>query len=87
MKAFRFACCLSLVGLFLGSVAIGAVGQANVLALSPEAQTAEWAKSWWMPRHEQKLAEAADQVDALHGEWAEFLDLMASPGVDVESNN
>ncbi|MEX0792449.1 MAG: platelet-activating factor acetylhydrolase IB subunit [Pirellulaceae bacterium] len=36
-----------------------------VLALKPEVQTAEWAKPWWMPRHEQKLAEikAAEKID------------------------
>ncbi len=27
------------------------------LSVTPEVQTAEWAKSWWMPRHEQKLKE------------------------------
>ncbi len=34
-------------------------------AVTPEVQTAEWAKNWWMPRHEQKLAEKKDmgQVD------------------------
>jgi beta-glucosidase len=34
-------------------------------ALTPEVQTAEWAKAWWMPRHEQKLAEKAgmEQID------------------------
>ena len=26
-------------------------------AVTPEVQTAEWAKSWWMPRHEAKLKE------------------------------
>jgi lysophospholipase L1-like esterase len=27
------------------------------LSLQPEVQTAEWAKAWWMPRHESKLKE------------------------------
>ncbi len=58
MKVVRFLCCLGLVVLFLGGAALGAVDEARVLALSPEVQTAEWAQSWWMPRHEQKLAEA-----------------------------
>jgi len=36
-------------------------------AVTPEVQTAEWAKSWWMPRHEQKLADMKKQgtVDLL----------------------
>lgn len=33
----------------------------EIQALQPEVQTAEWAKSWWMPRHEQKLAELQEQ--------------------------
>ena len=27
------------------------------LSVTPEVQTAEWAKAWWMPRHEEKLKE------------------------------
>ena len=68
MKAVRFVFCLGLMVLCLGGVAFGAVEATTVLALSPETQTAEWAKSWWMPRHEQKLAEAQKlegQVDLL----------------------
>ncbi|MEM7476803.1 MAG: platelet-activating factor acetylhydrolase IB subunit [Planctomycetota bacterium] len=36
-------------------------------ALKPEVQTAKWAQSWWMPRHEQKLEERKKmkQVDLL----------------------
>lgn len=30
----------------------------RIPALKPEVQTAPWARSWWMPRHKQKLAEA-----------------------------
>ncbi len=29
----------------------------SVAALTPEVQTAEWAKAWWMPRHTDKLKE------------------------------
>jgi beta-glucosidase len=38
---------------------------AGVPALTPEVQTAEWAVRWWLPRHEQKLADlaATGQVD------------------------
>jgi beta-glucosidase len=38
-----------------------------VPALTPAIQTAEWASSWWLPRHEQKLADlaAGTQVDLL----------------------
>lgn len=37
------------------------------LSLRPEVQKMEWAQSWWMPRHEQKLKEKADleRVDLL----------------------
>lgn len=43
------------------------LGQDKPLALTPEVQTAEWAKAWWMPRHEQKLKEkeGLKQVDLL----------------------
>lgn len=50
---------------------LGLVSQAQeskeVLALKPEVQTANWAKSWWMKRHEQKLADLKKQekVDLL----------------------
>jgi len=33
------------------------------LSVRPEVQTAEWAVSWWMPRHEQKLKEKSDLKD------------------------
>ena len=58
MKAVRITCCLGLMMLCLSGVALGAIEETSVLALSPEPQTAEWAQSWWMPRHEQKLKEA-----------------------------
>ncbi|MBI1367170.1 MAG: acetylglucosamine-6-sulfatase [Planctomycetes bacterium] len=34
-------------------------------ALTPEVQTAEWAVKWWMPRHEQKLAEIKQRGDEI----------------------
>ncbi|HVS64226.1 MAG TPA: platelet-activating factor acetylhydrolase IB subunit [Thermoanaerobaculia bacterium] len=34
-----------------------------VPALTPEVQTAEWAQSWWMRRHEQKLADLAARAE------------------------
>lgn len=36
-------------------------------ALTPEVQTAEWAQSWWMPRHKAKLEElkSLEKVDLL----------------------
>jgi len=38
-----------------------------ILAIIPDIQTAEWAKAWWMPRHEEKLKTKADMknVDLL----------------------
>lgn len=40
---------------------------ASQLATTPEVQTAEWAVKWWMPRHEEKLAEKSsmERVDLL----------------------
>ncbi len=39
----------------------------DIAAVKPEVQTADWAKSWWMQRHDQKLAElkAQHKVDLL----------------------
>jgi beta-glucosidase len=39
----------------------------TIPALKPEVQTAAWAQSWWMPRHEEKIAERKkmDRVDLL----------------------
>ena len=59
--------CLCLVG--MASMLPGLVGaqeeQPAFAAVTPEEQTAEWAKPWWMPRHEEKLAEKAkaERVD------------------------
>lgn len=40
---------------------------ASFPAIVPEVQTAEWAQSWWMPRHEEKLEalKNTDKVDLL----------------------
>ncbi len=65
MKVTRFACCLGLTVLLLSGMAWGAVEESVVPALSPEPQTAAWAQSWWMPRHEQKLAEARQRKGAV----------------------
>jgi beta-glucosidase len=41
-------------------------GEQPNLAVKPEVQTAAWAQSWWMPRHEEKLeALKGRQVDLL----------------------
>lgn len=39
----------------------------TIKAITPEVQTAKWAVKWWMPRHEQKLADLKKQekVDLL----------------------
>ena len=34
-----------------------------ILAIIPDIQTAEWAKRWWMPRHEEKLRVKAEMKD------------------------
>lgn len=65
MKVTRFACYLILPALFLGGAACGATQEKTIPALSPEVQTAAWAQSWWMPRHEQKLAEAQQRKGAV----------------------
>ncbi len=61
---------LSLISvLFCGPVCpLQAQDAETVLALKAEPQSAEWAQSWWMPRHEAKLAEAKErqgQIDLL----------------------
>lgn len=48
-----------LIGISI-SISLGAT---EVPALTPEVQTAEWAQSWWMPRHEEKLAEVRQLKD------------------------
>jgi len=65
MKVTRFACCLVLMPLFLNGMAPGATEATRIPALSPEQQTAAWAQSWWVPRHEQKLAEARQRKGAV----------------------
>lgn len=44
-----------------------AVKEEVVKAITPEVQTAAWAQSWWMPRHEDKLKalKEQDQIDLL----------------------
>lgn len=37
--------------------------QESILSLKPEVQTAAWAQSWWMPRHEAKLKELKELGD------------------------
>lgn len=42
----------------LSPISLLAQDEANLpLSVKPEVQTAEWAKAWWMPRHEEKLKE------------------------------
>lgn len=48
--------CFSVSG--FDSLHLFAQDAANLpLSVKPEVQTAEWAKSWWMPRHQEKLKE------------------------------
>ena len=67
MKAKRLVLCFSILLLLPPSLIAAAEAVEDILALKPEVQTAAWAQRWWMPRHEQKLAElkAAKQVDLL----------------------
>jgi lysophospholipase L1-like esterase len=48
------ASCLFLIAMS-SSVMPQTATEESVLALKPEIQTAAWAQSWWMPRHEAKL--------------------------------
>ena len=59
------ACCLTVLLLRLPSVAWADDAVQDIAALKPEVQTAEWAQSWWMPRHQQKLDELKlrEQID------------------------
>ena len=65
MKVTRLTCALAFMVLFLGGMAWGTTEQIGIPALSPEPQTAAWAQSWWMPRHEQKLAEGRQRKGAV----------------------
>ncbi len=67
MKAQRLILCFSILLLLSPSLAPAADAAKDIPALKPEVQTAAWAQSWWMPRHEQKLKEleAAQRVDLL----------------------
>jgi beta-glucosidase len=58
---------LPLVYLFAGGVSAAQRASEPNPAVVPEVQTAAWAQSWWMPRHEEKLTEAkeAEQVDVV----------------------
>lgn len=62
----QLALSLCLLGL-LSIPAFGQDVQESFKAIEPEVQTADWAKEWWMPRHEEKLAalEEAERVDLL----------------------
>jgi beta-glucosidase len=59
---FSLSICLLLIG-----YASQLTAQEEVLATKPVVQDAAWAKKWWMPRHEQKLADLKkqDKVDLL----------------------
>ena len=66
--SFRFAVIVTwVVSLSLNSSGIAAETPLAIKAVTPEVQTAEWAVRWWMPRHEQKLADLEHQetVDLL----------------------
>lgn len=66
MRWTKFMClCLAGMASMLPVVAGAQEEQPAFAAVTPEEQTAEWAKPWWMPRHEEKLAEKskAERVD------------------------
>ena len=56
-----------LLTLLLSPALCGQEPPKPILATIPEVQTAEWAKSWWMPRHEEKLEQkkSMGEVDLL----------------------
>lgn len=60
---------IALVLVILGTTPVVQAQKKNatVKAVQPEVQTAAWAQSWWMPRHEAKLKEKneRDRVDLL----------------------
>jgi lysophospholipase L1-like esterase len=56
MRLNKFAMA-ALFLLFLASSVLAQKQATAVQAVQPDVQTAEWAESWWMPRHEQKLSE------------------------------
>lgn len=66
MRWTKFMClCLAGMASMFPVLAGAQEEQPAFAAVTPEEQTAEWAKPWWMPRHEEKLAEKAkaERVD------------------------
>ena len=53
--------------LAIWSVALAGEAVQPIPALKPEVQTAEWAQSWWMPRHKETLAalKSQEQIDLI----------------------
>jgi len=58
---------ITVTALLLVSQITLAAADKKIKATTPEVQTAKWAVKWWMPRHEQKLADLKklDKVDLL----------------------
>ncbi len=67
MRKSSYAGMLLAVLIFVCPATLAAKDPETIPALKAEVQTAEWAQSWWMPRHEEKLAERKEmgQVDLL----------------------
>ena len=59
--------CLALLLLATAAVAQTDQKTQEIVAVTPKEQTDDWAKSWWMPRHKEKLEglKAQEKVDLL----------------------
>ena len=66
MKMKYVARCLVVLLCVTCSVAVAeqTLQQQDIAAVKPEVQTAAWAQSWWMPRHNQKLEELKAKLSA-----------------------
>jgi len=60
MKMLAVSIAVSIVSLAMAAQPAVAK-EAGVKAVTPEVQTAAWAQKWWMPRHQQKLADLKKQ--------------------------
>ncbi len=67
MRRHCLRACVCLLLLLPATLAMAQRETEKVKAIQPEVQTADWAKSWWSKRHEEKLKEkdALQQVDLL----------------------
>jgi lysophospholipase L1-like esterase len=69
LRQFRLSTIAILLSTFMTFPSLMAEDEKKApLSVTPEVQTAEWAKAWWMPRHEEKLKEK-DKLGTVNLLW------------------